>query len=298
MRREATWINIGKDIRTAKSITEALNLSGLDYTVEKKQVYLENGTPVPGQFATVKAGTNDIFGIVGEQYEIVQNADAFNFIDGIIPEGLQFVKAGENANMTYIIASLPEQYVLNDKFVPYVIFQNSHNGYSTLRAAICPLRIVCSNQFAQAFKNADSKISIRHSASAQDRLVEGQRLLQSSAAYMDEFTNFANQMAITKISKKQQEAILNSYFVIPENASVRAENTINERRDFYLTALQSEDNQNFNGTAWGMLNAFSDYITHLQPKRKTETADFNKFKAVTLEGNHMQDFTNILMAHI
>ena len=103
MRREATWINIGKDIRTAKSITEALNLSGLDYTVEKKQVYLENGTPVPGQFATVKAGTNDVFGIVGDQYEIVQNADAFNFIDGIIPEGLEFVKAGETHNMTYII---------------------------------------------------------------------------------------------------------------------------------------------------------------------------------------------------
>ena len=269
-------------------------MAGLDYTVEKKEILLPNGTVIPEQFATVKAGTDHVFGIVGNQYEIVQNADAFEFIDEIVPEGLQFVKADETKDFIYIIASLPERYVLGDKFTPYVIFQNSHNGYSTLRAAICPLRMVCQNQFTIAFKNADTKISLRHSSSIYSKLETAKAVLQQSAAYMDTFEQEANLLANLKVDAPTQLKVLDEYFKVPENASARTENTINERREIFVKALDANDNQNFKGTAWGMVNAFADYITHTQPKRNTETSAVNKFTSVTFDPKLMQKFTNIL----
>lgn len=295
MERQATWNRIGTDITKAANIHEALQISGLDYKVVKQPIFLGDGFMVPNQYATIQEGTDRVFGIVGENYTLVQNEDAFAFVDSIIDEGLQFVKAGENDNLNYIIAKLPEHYIMDDEFVPYIIFQNSHNGYTTLKATICPLRIVCQNQFSMAFRNADNKISLRHSASIHDRLVEARRVLQISASYMDTFTKEAEEMANIRLSYYQQERIIDKMFEAPENATNRKLITLEENKDFFVEILNSEDNQNFKGTAWGMMNAYTDYLTHLVPKRNTNTIDMAKFMAVTFDNKPIQNFRNLIM---
>ena len=292
MMREATWINIGTDIREANNVNEALAISGLNYNVVKQNIYLPNGALVPKKFATVQEGTDNVFGVVGDNYELVQNRDAFEFIDGIIPEGLEFVKAGTTKDTVYIIAKLPEHYVLGDEFVPYIIFQNSHNGFSTLRAAICPLRIVCQNQFAMAFKNADNFISLRHSSSVHERMIEAQAVLTSAANYMDTFSKEAEELAMIKLSEAKQTMLINNFFAIPEDASQRKINNMMEKRDEFMVALNQEDNREYRGTAWGMMNAFADYVTHLNPKRKTELSEVNRFQTVTLNPQMMNNFRN------
>ena len=71
--RTATWNQVGTTTKTATSVEEALKISHLDYTVEKVPVYLENGTPIPGAFCTKKEGTDETFGVVGSQFEVIQN---------------------------------------------------------------------------------------------------------------------------------------------------------------------------------------------------------------------------------
>lgn len=43
--RTATREAVGSNISAATSVEEALKISGLDYTVEKVPVFLEDGTP-------------------------------------------------------------------------------------------------------------------------------------------------------------------------------------------------------------------------------------------------------------
>ena len=295
--REATWNKVGVNIREANSVKEAMQISGLDYEVVKAPIYLSNGHRIEGQFATKKKGTDDVFGIVGKDYTIVQNEEAFSFVDSIIPEGLTFEKAGETSWMNYIIASMPEQYILDDGFKPYIIFQNSHSGATTLKAAISPLRIVCQNQFTMAFRNADNKISLRHGTSIKDKLDEARRILQVSASYMDEFKANAEMMATTKLTQESVERIINGYFVVDEETSTRRANTIEEKRNVFLNAYNAEDNQNFKGTVYGMVNAFADYITHVDPLRKTKTSDFSKFVNVTFNNGLMENFLNVVAAN-
>lgn len=296
--RTNTWANIGTDISKANNINEALEISGLNYEVVKAPIYLSNNHRIKNQFATKKKGTDEVFGIVGKDYEIVQNSEAFSFVDGIIEEGLTFVKAGETSWMNYIIAKLPEQYILDDKFNPYIIFQNSHAGITTLKAAICPLRIVCSNQFTRAFRNADNKISIRHNASIHSKMNEAQQVLKFAANYMDKFNAEATKLAVTNLSDSTINNIIDNYFVIDENATTRKANSIEENRNIFLNAYNAEDNINFVGTAWGLVNAFSDYITHLDPKRKTKDGELNKFVRVTLHNDAMEKFMNLVNASI
>ena len=294
MTRTTTWNNIGTPISKAKNVEEALNISGLNYTVEKVPVFLENGYKVPGAYATKKVDSEETFGVVGEKYELIQNQEAFEFVDTLLPEGMKFVKAGETPKMVYVIASLPDTYILDDKVTPYLIFQNSHCGKSTLKATITPLRIICQNQFNWAFRKASNKVSIRHTRSAKERLEMAKDILVHNSEYLDQFKLEAEALASTKVSKSQLDTVIQTTFPILPEANALSISKTEEKRERFLTAYNAEDNQNFKGTAWGLVNAYSDYITHKEVRKETEAALANNFIKTTLKGEGIGAFVNTL----
>ena len=287
--RTATWTNIGSDIRKASTVQEALELSGLNYTVEKVPVYLDNGLQIPGAFCTKREDSDITYGVVGSQFEIVQNIEGFDFINNMIPEGLKFLKAGENKKFIYIIAQLPSIDVLGDEVAPHIIFQNSHSGSTTLKATIAPLRIVCENQFNITFKKANNKISLRHTKSIKGRLHTAQEVLIQSSEYLSEFQKSALLMAQKKVSKSQVDDLMDKIFYIKEEFTPTQVRRVEEKRDKFLKAYQAEDNQNFIGTQWGLVNAYTDFVTHKELRKDTPQALENHFIKSTLKGS-INDF--------
>lgn len=289
--RTATWEAVGSNISAATSVEEALKISGLDYTVEKVPVFLEDGTPIPGAFCTKKEGTNDTFGVVGSQFEIIQNQEALSFVDNLVSEGLTFVKAGENHKMLYLIGKLPSIEVLGDEVTPYLIFQNSHNGSTTLKATIAPLRIVCQNQFNLTFRKAVNKISLRHTKSIKGRLHTAQQVLLQNTEYLSEFQKQALGLAQEKVSKKQVDTLLDGIFEIKPEFNPTQVRRMKEKRDRFLSAYQADDNQNFLGTKWGLINAYTDFVTHKPLRKETPQALENHFIKTTLKGS-INDFVH------
>ena len=287
--RTATWTNIGSNIRKASTVQEALELSGLNYTVEKVPVYLDNGLQVPGAFCTKREDSDITYGVVGSQFEIVQNIEGFDFINNMIPEGLKFLKAGENKKFIYIIAQLPSIDVLGDEVAPHIIFQNSHSGSTTLKATIAPLRIVCENQFNLTFKKANNKISLRHTKSIKGRLHTAQEVLIQSSEYLSEFQKSALLLAQKKVSKSQVDDLMDKIFYIKEEFTPTQVRRVEEKRDRFLKAYQAEDNQNFIGTQWGLVNAYTDFVTHKELRKDTPQALENHFIKSTLKGS-INDF--------
>lgn len=289
-RREATWARTGIDVTSANTIESVLDLSKLNYAVEKQPILLASGAVIPDKFATVKVGTDQVFGVVGNNYTICQNQEAFDFVN-YIEEDIQFVKAGETrTGLVYIIAKLPDQYVLGDKMSPYVIFQNGHNGNIPIRAAIAPLRIVCQNQFNVTFKKTDNTIKIRHASTLDQRLENAREVLKTTASYMNLFNKEAEVLATTSIKGKEIE-IVQSFFELPDTNNAAAIERVERKRHELLKAYKNtEDNQNFQGTAWGMINAYSDYVTHQEPARYTDNWEESRFLSVTFDPKVMQKF--------
>lgn len=289
--RTATWTNIGYDIRKATTVEEALKLSHLDYTVEKVPCFLADGTPIPGAFCTKKENSLETFGVVGKEFSIIQNIEGFDFINALVGEGLTFLKAGENRKMVWIIGQLPTIEVLGDKVTPHVIFQNSHGGNTTLKATIAPLRIICQNQFNLTFRKADNKISLRHTSSIKERLHTAETVLAQNSIYLDEFKKKAEEMASAKVSRAKVDSFLDTIFEVKADFNPTQIRNIEEKRARFLAAYQAEDNQNFIGTQWGLVNAYTDYVTHKPLKKDTPTALENHFIKSTLKGS-INDFVH------
>lgn len=296
MNRTTTWNRIGTDITSATSASEALKMAGLDYEVEKVPVFLENGFKVPGYFATKVVNSERTLGIVGSDYTVVQNNEAFDFINSVIPEGLEFVKAGETKKGIYIITKLPSHYILGDEVTPYLILQNSHNGKCSLRSAICPLRIVCQNQFARSFRESSNTISLRHSVNIQGKMEEAAQVLSLSATYMDLFNKEAEELAAKKIPEANALALIDNYFKIPEEATDRKADNIQAKKLMMLNAYNAEDNQNFKGTAWGLVNAFTDFNTHKEVK-DTELSANRNFLKVTMDTRLLDQFIDMVKSY-
>lgn len=289
--RTATWEMIGTDVSTKTNVTDVLKESGLDYEVSKSPILLPSGFEIPDRVATVK-NNGDYIGVVSKSYEIYQNQDAFDFINNV-PD-IEFVKAGETrTGMVYIIGKLPEVTVLNDTFAPYVIFQTSHNGRYNVRATICPLRIVCQNQFNMSFKAMRNTIDIRHSRQLPHKVAQAQTLIVDTAQYMQGFTNTAEELAMLKLNNPDSiYEIIDAFFDSTKELTERQEKLMEAKKEFFIRCYEEDDNTNFRGTVWGAVNAFSDYTTH---KKTKDTANKNEsaFMSVTFDPTAMARFLEI-----
>ena len=287
--RTTTWSAIGRDVQECKNMEQVLRMSGLDYTVEKRPAYSWDSKgfykEIPNRFVTTRTSDEHIYDVVSDKFEVIQNKDAFDFVN-YMGDDLQFEKAGETANgMVYIIGKLPEVNILGDAFTPHVIFRNGFNGKVQITAAICPLRIVCQNQFNFAFKEAQNSITIRHVQNAEAKLEEARETLRMTADYMAQLTSMAEHFAGIKISANTLEKIVNYMFPIPEDSAVNAfkRKTLEDKRTEFLKAQEADDNRNFKGTAWGLINAYTDYVTHKEPAGKRDDRFEGKFVNTTFK---------------
>jgi phage/plasmid-like protein (TIGR03299 family) len=289
MSRTATWTKVGHSVEDCRDLREVLRDSGLDYGVVKEPVYIhpddETSIMVPDRYVTCREDDGHIYDIVSDKYEIIQNEDAFDFVNYMGDE-VTFERAGETAGgMVFIIGSLPSVDILGDKFTPYVIFRNGFSGKITTSAAICPLRIVCQNQFNFAFKDTQNAISIRHVSNAEIKMQEARETLRMSADYMQKVNMIAEGYAGTKLTEFQVRQVLEALFPLDKSEDMNPfqRKSLMDAKTAFVKAYETDDNYNFRGSAWGMINAYTDFITHKDPAGNKETRFEGKFIQTTFK---------------
>lgn len=274
----SSWRNIGTEVN-GNSVQEIILQAGLDYEVVKEPIYTGAGEMVPDSFVTRVKNESVFFGTVGSRYEVIQNAEAFSFIDNMVNNGLVFEKAGQTASgMVYIIASLENFNIFGDAMKPYIIFQNSHDGSIPMKAALTTLRLVCENQFSVAFKDAANTVKIRHTFSANARMHEAEKVMQEAILHNNKMSELANELNSIKLNAITANKIAVELFPYKENDSkVKVERAENARAEMLKILRYDDDLANHKNTGWGMLNAYSDYMTHAKPNRATKNWEEARF---------------------
>lgn len=277
MVRTTTFANIGTDITGLRTSEDVLNAAGLNYNVVKKSIlYRDNSGEIleyPDKVLTMNESTGRIFNTVSKAYEVCQNRDAFSLIDyiGQDDESFEYVRAGETiGGLIYIIAKIQNVNLMGDMITPYIIFQNSHDGLNSVKATICPLRIVCQNQFNVSFRESPNTVRIIHSAKMEERMLAAREMMRDVATYMQTFESTATDLATKRVSYDTVIKLFNDVFKYkPETMSNRQIQNFDDARNEFLACYNSDDNQNFKGTAWGIMNGAADYLTHHKSVRKT-----------------------------
>ena len=285
--RRAWYETQGVTLDNVTSLDVALKLSGLDFEVEKKPVYFNSTfgmtneagknlppkfTKIEGQFTTVRTDTMQPFGVVTDAYEILQNRDAFDFLDSLVVEGAKFETAGffkKNGAASYITMSTEPMTILGDEFDPFMMISNGHDGGSAVKVCLTAIRAVCRNTAVLALKKASNLVTVQHSKKMYDKLLVAKEVLLANTKYMEELKIVAEELAVKPFSEEAFEALAYKLYPIEEEKSEIIQIRNLAQIEHLLRAYKQDDLQNFNGTAWKALQAVSDAESHALRFRKS-----------------------------
>jgi len=312
--KEKAWHNLGQVIDRYPTSSEAINHAGLDYTVEKRNLFtfgddsdpetenndiiMEWRIDVPKYYATVRTDTDQVLGVVGNDYEVIQNRDAFTFFDAIVGggEGILYETCGAlgNGERIFITAKLPGYIrVGNDDLIEkYLFLTTSHDGFGSITAAFTPTRIVCNNTLHAALGNMTNSVKIRHTQSAQERLNQAHTVMGISNTMSQQLDGIFNRWAHIRISDKQvlklvQQAMAPSKEVLQkvldgENMDEFSSHFLNtvEKVCEFAFSHPTQQTDTTRGTLFGAYNAITGYMQNV----KTYKSEEAKLKSI-LFGN-------------
>lgn len=286
--------DVTKLIQEAPTSKDALQLAGLDWTVEQKPVYMENGIVIPNYKANVRNTDGSCLGIVTDRYKIVQNTEAFEFTDAIVGETEDGVVRYETAGSLcggrkiWLLAKMPTKKILDDDVDPYMFFSNSHDGSGAIKIGMTPVRICCANTLAMALNSAKRSWSTKHVGDMQSKLEEAKLCLQMADKYMQNLDIEADRLANATLYKEQIDEILDELFPITDNDSDRKKQNVQSAKDSFYVAYFMPDILKFGESAWRAVNAMSDMVTHSTPKRNTASYNENRWGKI-MDGHVLMD---------
>ena len=270
--RKVPWHGLGAVLDTApRSVAEAIGAAGLDWSVAKAPLMLASGEPIDGYHATVRSDTGAVLGIVGERYRIVQNREAFAFIDALIGSAMHFETAGSlhGGRRVWVLARLPEHVeVGGDEVRPYVLLMNSHDGSTALVAATTPVRVVCQNTLNWGLQKARQRFSIRHTEAIAHRVHEARRVLDLSIDYYEQFKRTGDELASQRCTEAQLRRVLDELYPSGEGdtatpRTIRSREQVKER--IAELFLHGATQGNAPRSKWSAVNAITEHADWLRP---------------------------------
>jgi hypothetical protein len=145
--KQKAWHSLGQVIADYPTSAEAIKHAQLDYLVEKRPLYTYDSENQNGEtdliipeievnnfYATVRTDTDQVLGVVGKDYHVVQNSDAFSFFDSIVggKDGILYETAGAlgKGEKIFITAKLPDYIRVgrDDLIEQYLFLTTSHDG--------------------------------------------------------------------------------------------------------------------------------------------------------------------------
>ncbi|MEC3880307.1 DUF932 domain-containing protein [Parapedobacter sp. 10938] len=335
--QQKAWHGLGQIVEDYPTSEEAIRHAGLDYEVVKSPLFTKGSgiieTPdsmevgsheleVPDCFANIRTDNNAVLGVVGKDYHIVQNREAFNFFDAIVGggDGILYETAGAlgNGERIFITAKLPGYIRVgngDDVTEKYIFLTTSHDGSGSITAAFTPIRIVCQNTLNASLRNMTNVIRIKHTSGAKQRIEDAHRIMGLANTLSDQLGDIFNGWSKVKVTDQEVRKLI-QLALCPNKETLEhikkgAEDELstvfkNTVEDAFAYAMISDSQQmdTTKGTLYGAYNAVTGYYQNVRNYRNDEaklqsivlggTAQLKSQKAFDLCAAFAQDGAEIL----
>jgi phage/plasmid-like protein (TIGR03299 family) len=309
--KEKAWHGLGQIVQDYPTSNEAIKFAGLDYFVEKRKLFTYDSVSqavnpdndivipevaIPGYFATVRTDTDDVLGVVGKDYEVVQNIDAFSFFDSIVGgDGIQYETAGAlgKGERIFITAKLPEYIRVGreDMIEQYLFLTTSHDGLGSITAAFTPIRIVCNNTLSAAMRNHSNSIKIRHTANAKEKLEQAHKMMGISNQLSMQLSEIFNKWSKVRVTDGQLQRLIQLAMVPNKEVLINIQNgewdelstCFNNMCNSvfeYAMSNASQQTDTTKGTLFGAYNAVTGYFQNVRNYKNDEA----KLKSLLFNG--------------
>ncbi len=277
---DTPWHGLGNELDRLVDGKTAMRESGCNWRVEKlplqfvgndfQPVQAGNGMALvrinePGTEGYKKYGPQVWFANATDKYTIVQNEDAFNWIDRY---NLKVETAGSllGGRKVWILCPINGEFspAVGDTHKPYLLVSNGHDGKGALVVKLVVTRVVCSNTLSWSLLEDGKELRVSHRRNVLERMNEFGELLGLVDRKVSDYATLSTMLAGKRMTKGAWEEF--ALRVVPDplpNADGTPKSTTKaENKREKLLHLFENGRGNQGSSAFDALNAVTEFTNY------------------------------------
>ena len=248
--------------------------SGLNWRVEKRPIYDGAGKKLRVE-GTFRSDNDHFLGAVTPGYRIVDNEELFRYPEELVKAGenVEFAGAGallggEGVYVKYKLPHVIDVKKVGDIMETELVISTKHNGKGSVIAAVNSKLLICTNGMMTSDRSFVNYV--RHSASASARLTDAREAVGYIGVQVKQFGQLCNCLADVKLNTEDISEIVNRFYYKDEKSNIQTSAQKQNQARAILLTYEDNDGNTFKsqrGTAWNMLNAFTNFADHQRTYR-------------------------------
>lgn len=261
------WHGLGTEIRDDLTPVQVLEAAGLDWEVEKVPAYAYVGgkNVSVGRSALVRSSDNRVLDVVSDDWNPVQNLEAFEFFNDFIGAGnMKMDTAGslKGGQIVWALAKIQDGFELfgGDRVESYLHFTNFHKyGFST-DVRFTPIRVVCNNTLTLSLNTKTEKfVKISHRRQFDGDTVK--LALGVAADKLAKYKEMAQFLGSRRYTNENVVEFFNRLYPLAADAKKKEKS---KAASEIFDIIDTQPGAGFApGTWWNAYNAVSRYTDHL-----------------------------------
>jgi phage/plasmid-like protein (TIGR03299 family) len=269
---QVPWHGLGVPVSNDLTPQQMQEKAGLNWKVRELDSFIEidGEKTLTGLKSLVREDNKKILTNVGENWNPVQNDDAFNFFSEYCMSGdMEMHTAGslKGGQMVWALAKVKESFDLfgDDKVDSYLLFSNPHQYGKSIDIRFTPIRVVCNNTLTMSLESkADRSVKVGHRTAFDAESVK--QTLGLAHEKFAKYKEMAQFLASKKMTSDNYIAFLNEVFPRTSGQvdSINVD-TISRSAKQALSVLETQPGAEYGeGTWWQAFNSVTFITDHVQ----------------------------------
>jgi len=285
-RNAAPWHGLGNQLTENQPLEVWLKEAGMEWSIREAPVQFE-AAEMQHLFGTHKVlYRSDTFAplsVVSHRYQTVQPREVLEFYRDLVEVGgfaLETAGVLKSGRKVWALAKTGKEAVLRggDRVKAYLLLATACDGTLATTAQFTSVRVVCSNTLNLAVGTSTGAVKVPHSTKFDASEVKQQLGVGISA--WDEFIYRMKALSERRVTAGEAESFAKQTFALPAYSETAAEAASDAVLSLFHGKAIGATLESANDTAFGLLNAVTEYIDHSRrarsPSNRLDSAWFGQ----------------------
>ncbi len=280
------WHGLGSALSPKQPLEIWQREAGMDWQIQESPVHFKADAighlgsihSFPEQKVLYRSDTKAALSVVSNRYQVVQPREVLEFYRDLTEvSGYELETAGvlKGGKKFWALARTGQSAELkgNDLVNGYLLLATSCDGTLATTATPTTVRVVCNNTLTISLNGATHAIKVPHSTRFDPQVVKKQ--LGIAVSQWDEFMYRMRALAERKVQWPEAMSFFMSVMCDtqvddPVPDVIRNKRALEKIQNLYEGKGRGSDLESARGTAWGLLNAVTEYVDHERRARSSE----------------------------
>ncbi len=280
------WHGLGSKLSRNQPLEVWQHEAGMNWHIEESPVrflsdsaaHLGSIHTFPEQKVLYRSDTKAPLSVVSQRYKVVQPFDVLEFYRDLTEyAGFELETAGvlKGGRKFWALARTGQASALkgNDLVNGYLLLATSCDGTLSTVATPTTVRVVCNNTLAIAVNGASESIKVPHNTEFNAKAVK--RQLGISVAQWDDFMYRMKHLSQRKVNTGEAlgyflRVICDTEQDVEDRRELTQHRALQKVQDLYAGKGRGSQLASAQDTAWGLLNAVTEYVDHEKRARSVD----------------------------